>query len=416
MKPRLLCLMLTGWLLSCVSPPPAVNSDAEGVVTVGRQGKSGGGDGSASSTSGAPGAGASGGTQWGSFRPSPIVSGLIPTTTESTGPLSQVNPFFDFDFRGPSGMWTVKPALNRGRAGLQAGVVDDVLIAVEGEHRPSMEAFGRTDRQAPSWVLNDNYDEKGTSGSGDRLGYGLWLSAGGVFNNNELWTAGGFRGDFNPDGGSGRTELLRYQVSGFSQGRPDGGSYNLSRPRRAPAGGVLDHVFVVAGGVYEASAGALPRVDLIDLLKTGPDAVQTGPNLPTPVAGAASAVVDKRLYVLGGYDPRTPNQALKQVQIYDLAANNWTTGVDLPEGRHSAAATANNGVIYLVGGVSEGGTPQKTFWSFNTQRKDAKWERLPDLPTARALLALVAHRGELWAIGGIGASRTALPIVEGYRL
>jgi N-acetylneuraminic acid mutarotase len=78
--------------------------------------------------------------------------------------------------------------------------------------------------------------------------------------------------------------------------------------------------------------------------------------IPVPVTGCALAVLDNKIYVIGG-GPQSYGTAnsSSMVQIFDPAQNKWTMGVSLPNGVYGAAACATSGTlvperIYVVGG------------------------------------------------------------------
>ena len=78
--------------------------------------------------------------------------------------------------------------------------------------------------------------------------------------------------------------------------------------------------------------------------------------VPVPVIGCALAVLDNKIYVIGG-GPQSYGtaNASSMVQIFDPAQNIWTMGASLPNGVYGAAACATSGTlvpkgIYVVGG------------------------------------------------------------------
>src|SRR6266508_6341796 len=63
---------------------------------------------------------------------------------------------------------------------------------------------------------------------------------------------------------------------------------------------------------------------------------------------AASAVIDGKVYVIGGFEMDA--QPTTRVQVYGPASNKWSEATSLPEGVHHAAAAVVDNKIYLVGG------------------------------------------------------------------
>ena len=87
------------------------------------------------------------------------------------------------------------------------------------------------------------------------------------------------------------------------------------------------------------------------------------------VEGASAVYIpsetDPRVYVFGGDDGSTGFSSA--TRIYDVFANSWSTGADLPAARSFMASGYNaaNGKIYLVGGQSSPTSVADTTWEYN---------------------------------------------------
>src|SRR3954447_3852214 len=68
--------------------------------------------------------------------------------------------------------------------------------------------------------------------------------------------------------------------------------------------------------------------------------------MPQQQQEAAVAVLDGRIYVMGGFsdDP----QPFTLVQVYDPVTDEWRAGTPIPEPIHHAGAATVDGKIYLV--------------------------------------------------------------------
>ncbi len=116
---------------------------------------------------------------------------------------------------------------------------------------------------------------------------------------------------------------------------------------------------------------------------------------PLPAAGSefAAAVVDKTIFVAGGFDVES------RLFAFDSASSIWTERAALPEPRHHAGLTALDGDVYLAGGHDHGSQAVDTFWRYDPLA-DA-WEDLPPLPQGpRGALGLAALDGKIYAVGG----------------
>lgn len=320
------------------------------------------------------------------------------------------------NFEELPGRWGIRPYLNRGRAGHTAGALKDRLVVAEGDHRPSFETLRAG---ASGWTLVDDYDTDWTTRSEKfRQDQGLHLAVGAVdVGGNEFWTTGGLRGGLLPDGRTGSTLFFIYRAErGFSRSMEENtGPYNLDVGRYAAAGGIVGSEFVVSGG----TRGATSTVDVTEMVQVGgvPQASsRRGKPMPAPVvAGAASAVMAKKLFVAGGYTYNgSALNVVKKARSYDVEKDTWEDLPDLPVPLYGAAGAVLNGVFYVVGGFDADGKPLNSVYSFSLTAGD-RWLTPPPMPTPRGQLAVAVFQNMLWAIGGIGTSRAALQTVETYQ-
>jgi N-acetylneuraminic acid mutarotase len=131
-------------------------------------------------------------------------------------------------------------------------------------------------------------------------------------------------------------------------------------------------------------------------------------DMPTARSNLGSAVVDGKIYVLGG----TPfsGGAVSSAEEYDPATDIWTRRPSMPTAREGIRAAAVDGIVYVIGGWKPGG---------DTSILDAydpatdKWTRKADMPTRRTMTAVAVVDGIIYVIGGeLGI--TPLSVVEAY--
>ena len=70
--------------------------------------------------------------------------------------------------------------------------------------------------------------------------------------------------------------------------------------------------------------------------------------MPHPRLQSAAAIVDDKVYVMGGYT--ADGGIISTVDVYDPALDVWTTDVPMPTARRLLGAAVVDNTIYAVGG------------------------------------------------------------------
>jgi N-acetylneuraminic acid mutarotase len=139
--------------------------------------------------------------------------------------------------------------------------------------------------------------------------------------------------------------------------------------------------------------------------------------IPQAVCNYASAVVDGKIYVIGGManfsyvgGDRMQQTYTNMVQIYDPQSNQWTTGTPMSTPASYVGGASTSGAlapvrIYAVGGNIDGHkTGDANYSTVNWTRiydpKTASWSTGAPLPTARWGLSLVNVEDKLYSLGG----------------
>ncbi|MDA2932434.1 hypothetical protein MYX19_04685 [Nitrospinae bacterium AH-259-F20] len=145
------------------------------------------------------------------------------------------------------------------------------------------------------------------------------------------------------------------------------GSWSTLEPmptaRRAPAAAVIDGKLYVVGGFLGfpccpappgagAPLGTLEKFDPdTDSWETSEGVEATLTPMPTPRSNLAAGVINGKLYVVGG-----SGSILDTVEVYDPATDTWSTETSMPTPRQRLAAAVIAGKLYAVGGDDAGGT------------------------------------------------------------
>jgi N-acetylneuraminic acid mutarotase len=124
----------------------------------------------------------------------------------------------------------------------------------------------------------------------------------------------------------------------------------------------------------------------------------TGANLNITRSEITSAILDGKIYVIGGLNATGKNIAV--VEVYDPDTDKWSnnTASPLPEQRDHAAAAAYNGKLYVVGGYDNMRNPSNKLFIYDLATN--KWQEGKPMPTARGALTAAFINGTLYAIGG----------------
>ena len=162
---------------------------------------------------------------------------------------------------------------------------------------------------------------------------------------------------------------------------------------------VIDGKIYVVGGM-DAAGASLSSVEVYD---PATNAWSSAPAMSTRRDNPGVVAIDGKLYVFGGRtrnaDASTPADTLNSVEMLDPATGTWTARAQMPTSRRTMVATVINGKAILTGGeVSPGGGAYS-----NTEEYDPvlnSWRRLRPIPTARHGAAAGVIDGRLHVAGG----------------
>ncbi len=116
---------------------------------------------------------------------------------------------------------------------------------------------------------------------------------------------------------------------------------------------------------------------------------------PGAYAGRAAAVIDSKLYVVGGWAAKDVSAAL---DVYDPIQRSWSAKQRMPTPRYRLATAVVDGKLYAVGGEDRFGNPLDKVEAFDPVANT--WTSGPPLGTPRVGLAAVAIGTTIYAVGG----------------
>ena len=147
-------------------------------------------------------------------------------------------------------------------------------------------------------------------------------------------------------------------------------------------------VLVLAVGACAPQPGEpAPRVTGLEWESLAP--------MPTPRTEVAAAAAAGRIVVVGGF---APGATVATVEIYDVAADAWSPGPDLPVAVNHAMATTFDDQVYVFGGTDEQGEISDAAFVL----RDGAWQLLPPMPEPRTAGGAAVAGDLIHVVGGIG--------------
>eukprot|EP01051_Picozoa_sp_SAG22_P015632 SAG22_NODE_2072_length_3049_cov_142.551864_1_plen_334_part_00 len=182
-------------------------------------------------------------------------------------------------------------------------------------------------------------------------------------------------------------------------------------PGRLPAGNHDHFVAEASGSLWVAGGlthyrGYPATLHVFDELFRFTPATGVWDSVPMPAHRAynALAAADGQVFVIGGSEPKDPEQALRlptpDFFIFDIAAGSWSEGPQLPQTRMECTAAAVGGRVWVVCGVTEenAGPTLDSMLSW-TPGKPA-WREEPAAPAALRQFCSAVIGDTIYCCGG----------------
>lgn len=179
-------------------------------------------------------------------------------------------------------------------------------------------------------------------------------------------------------------------------------------------------VHLVGGWSHSRSNNvSLASHDVFDPVAPGYVAGGAAP-APTARNHASSGAIGGKLYVTGGRSPGHEGEDARNLtatEVYDPATDSWAPLAPLPTARSGGASAVLNGKLYVLGGGLPGNAVHATIERYDPATD--QWEQLEDMPVPRTGHRAVAANGSLYILGGFVSSngvRTGnLGVTSAYR-
>lgn len=229
--------------------------------------------------------------------------------------------------------WSDGPPLPKAVHHANAAVADDTIYVLGAIQGTSFTALGDVWAWKPS--SETAWSTKAVMPAGSERGAAVAGTIAG-----KIYVAGGLRGSAQPT-------LSAYDVAS--------NTWDTALP---PLSGSVDHACggVVGGKLYVIggrSASITPASQAVFEYTPG-GAWQSRWAMPTPRGGTACGVTADRIFVTGGEgNAAVASGVFSQVEVYNVAADQWTSYPNMKTPRHGTGGAVWNGVLYIPGGASK---------------------------------------------------------------
>ncbi|MBS1825429.1 MAG: hypothetical protein JST93_08925 [Acidobacteria bacterium] len=183
----------------------------------------------------------------------------------------------------------------------------------------------------------------------------------------------------------------------------DAGLKAWKQTGETPAVVLLGHAARVGGAVYllggcEDVADLTRCTDAVWKRADGGKWERAGSIPNGPLALAATAVVDGRIYLFGGCSmPGGKLRNHSEAWMFDPAGGKWKSLKALPAANRGVTAVASGGRVFLFGGYTEAGFTADVL-AYDPARDS--YEAQPAMPLATVGLQFVEQGGRIWGAGG----------------
>ena len=222
----------------------------------------------------------------------------------------------------------------------------------------------------------------------------------GVVSGGRIFYVGGLH-EF-PEPAAASVHVYDPAADSFSSGAP------MPRPRGAGGVAAREGLVYYAGGLNDGSA-----VAWFDVYDTRTRRWSRLPDMPRARDHFQAAIVDDRLYAIGGRDTEV-GDTIAETDVYDFATGSWSTADSLlPTPRGGYGAAVLDGEIWVVGGED----PEQAFSSVEVYdpARDS-WRVSDPIPTPRHGIQVAVCGGALYVAAGGAApyGTTPVDVLEAY--
>ena len=173
---------------------------------------------------------------------------------------------------------------------------------------------------------------------------------------------------------------------------------NMPTARSGVVSAIVDGKIYCIGGQTSFSS----YTNTVEVYDPSTDSWETKTSMPTIRSALTSVVVDGKIYCIGGIDLNNPYS--DKVEVYDPVTDSWDTGkTPMPTGRRYFASAVVDGKIHCIGGNIDNNDSAINTVEVYDPTTDS-WETKTSMPTIRSALTSVVVDGKIYCIGGYNGS------------
>src|SRR5918998_55857 len=191
------------------------------------------------------------------------------------------------------------------------------------------------------------------------------------------------------------------RTNGVSRYDPSSRTWSSAAPY---PGSAVDHIGAVelGGIIYKiggltSTGGSSPAVDSVSAYDPVTNSWTSKAPLPQPRGALGAAVIDGKIYAVGGY---VNGSKVGDLAVYDPATNSWTSLAPMPTARDHVKAVALNGKLYAIGGFVGGYPSGVTDKNEEYDPATNSWRTLAPMPTPRRAVDGAEVNGVVYVPGG----------------
>lgn len=206
---------------------------------------------------------------------------------------------------------------------------------------------------------------------------------------------------------SGKNHFLEIDLKGDGSENCQSwsGIANAMDKRLESVRGIVDGKMYVFASYIDEGGGANVINGKAEVFDPGNNSWNSIATMPNPVAHAGAVVVDKDIWIVGGFE-NWPRINTTDVQIYHTLTNSWSMGPSLPAPRNTAAVQLIGNKIYVVGGFSfdpndfSDEEDIADFIMIDLDDIGSGWQNLAPFPQPRNHMGSAVVGGKLYCLGG----------------